>query len=176
MKGWCKMFLVSQQARRLQATSLSFCLVLASTGPSVAMACEGGGAEPQNISITRVAWSGGGTCPETGGKVHFTALNQWCEFSIKNANNVEKVTISNEGLSVKTECEFPGDVLCLEFKKPAKVPQCAPNAMLAPKGGECYDRLEYFKKPTVKSELVYFANTISENGAPAKPTMSLLVE
>jgi hypothetical protein len=40
-----KMLLVNERMRRRLAVSLGFCLTLASVGPSIALACEGGGEE-----------------------------------------------------------------------------------------------------------------------------------
>jgi hypothetical protein len=46
------MFLANERTRRHLAVGLGFCLVLASVGPSVAIACEGGGEEKPEKVLT----------------------------------------------------------------------------------------------------------------------------
>jgi hypothetical protein len=157
-----EMFLFRQQARRLLAVGLSSCLALASVGPSVAVACEGSG-EEQRISITNFAWSGGGRCPEEARKVVFTALRQWCEYEVKNANAAEEVKITELGQRFSAACEERG-VLCLGFKLPANEPECKRNLRLAAKGGKCYSRLEYIKEATESTQMGFFVATLSAPG------------
>jgi len=157
------MFLYRQQTRRLLAIGLGVCLALASVGPSVAIACEGGGEEPQNISLKPIVWSGGGACPEKEGKVHFTVVKQWCEYEVKNENEKENVTLENSGQTQELGCVFL-EALCLEGRAAAKEPECKKGGELAAKGGKCYAALEYFKKPAGPEEMGSWVKTKSAPG------------
>jgi hypothetical protein len=53
------MSLVHQRPRRLLAASLASCLALVSSGPSVAIACEGGGEEEKPQKVLTVEKAGG---------------------------------------------------------------------------------------------------------------------
>jgi hypothetical protein len=169
------MFVFAQQARRALALSLASCLALVSIGPSVAIACEGGG-ETQKVSLKPIAWGGGGACPEKEGKVHFTVVGQWCEYEVKNGNAVETVTIEEGVLTFETACTFGGGVFCLSIKTSAKTPECKHGLVLAV-SGECYSALEYIKKPASKSETAFRVKTESApNKVVAEPEVHQLVE
>jgi hypothetical protein len=166
------MFLVSQQSGRLLAASLSFCLALASIGPSVAIACEGGGAEPQKISLNPIEWSGEGKkCPLDGkGRVEFTKVNQWCEYEVKNENAVEQVKVKFVGIASEPPCEFGGGVFCFGFKAPKEKECQEGKTTLTAGGGKCFARVEYLKKPAIESEEIFVVKTVSEPGNAEKST------
>lgn len=138
------------------AASLGLYLVLASTGPSVALACEGA-AEEKNVSFTPKTWSATlGACPEEGGKVKFEAadLTKWCEYSLKNENKVggEKIKLKVGEVDLKSpECETK---VCIKLiaGKEAGTKECVTPMTLEP-GEECRKRIEYAVKPAAKRTL-----------------------
>jgi hypothetical protein len=143
----------------------------------VTVACGCGGPETQNITMKPVLWSGTGACPEKEGQVHFTVTGKWCEFEVKNENKAEKVTVLAKAFN------FPGGepgckelgVECVGYKG-SRATECKTNVTLAAKGGTCYTRVEYEKKPGITVKVKTFVTTESENNAPGQAEGKLLVE
>jgi hypothetical protein len=167
------MLLYKYRTQQLAATSLSLCVALASIGPGIAIACEGG--EPQVISVKPIVWSGGGECPIKEARVHFTIVGQWCEYAIKNENLVEKVNVQLTELGFELGC-FGGGGNCVGITPAGKAPECEKGLKLAV-AGECYDRLEYLKKPAAKSTVSFAVETHSEpNNVPLLKIVDQTVE
>jgi hypothetical protein len=166
-----KIFLYRQRARRILAVGLGICLTLATIGPSVAFACEGGGEEPQHISIDPSQWNEGEGCPENAAKtkVVFTAVLQWCQYEVENNNAVEEVTIESIKLLFQPACEFGGGKVCLGFKV-ATEKECNAGVKLVAGGGKCFVKLEYLKKPAAESETTLSVETKSKPGNVKKVT------
>lgn len=146
--------------------------------PTIAFACEGAGAETQNIKMIPILWSGEGVCPEKEGEVRFIATGTWCEFEVKNENKNEKVTVLAKAF------KYPGGepgceelkVVCVGYKEEARATECKPNVPLAPKGGNCFVRIEYKKQPKIVVKVKAGVTTESELGAEATGASKLLIE
>jgi hypothetical protein len=73
------MFLFGRRVRRLLAVSLSFCLALASIGPSIVIACEGGVFEEEGSGVAVTIQQGGMDVEEC----NFRVINERCEFKFE---------------------------------------------------------------------------------------------
>jgi hypothetical protein len=178
------MLRVNRQTRRLIAVSLTSCLALASIGPGIAIACEGG--EAQTISLTPVESgtgkmvSGNNNCPENAGKteVVFKAATEWCEYEVKNETVNEAVIIKQELIGQPAECEFGGGKYCLINQTP-KEKECEEGVtVLVKNGGKCFDRVEYEKKPVGKPKGTFRVTTKGQTSGieATTPTRDLKVE
>jgi hypothetical protein len=173
---------------RLQMTPIAtVCTIVYIIGgtfaPTIVFACEGGGPEA-NISIKPVESSrGGGGCHQNLLKteVIFENINEWCEYEIKNENTTEKLLLAQKQTYVKNgKCEFAGGALCLDLVAVAAgKTRCGTGTILpVGVGKECYDRLQYEKKPAGGGEeklaLVVEAESVNANGVPtgAKKTLT----
>jgi hypothetical protein len=147
------MLLIKRQSTRRLALSLSFCLVLASVGPSLALACEGGGNEG-SAALTPIKWSGGGECPLKEKEVHYAAEKAWCEYELLNTNKVETIKLNVGEVNRKSkECE---EKECVTFTKgvEAGTTECVAKLEVAA-GKGCRERVEYKTKPAKQTLIGY---------------------
>jgi hypothetical protein len=106
---------------------------------------------PPNIMFTQFKGSNAGACPENAGKtkVEFKVVTEWCEYKVKNDNQLEEVTYTDESEFEIAGCVFAGaPKFCVEFVAPVEK-QCTQNLKLLA-GAECFIKLEYKQRPTVR--------------------------
>jgi hypothetical protein len=123
--------------------------------PTIALACEGAGEEPQNVTNTPVEWSGGGgRCPtnRSGMSVFFNREGEWCEYQIENRNSSEEVEVVTLRLEFEAGSECAAAPFCVKgVGVRAGGTECRSNAPVTrlPRGTFCYIRLEY--RPRIRT-------------------------
>jgi hypothetical protein len=149
---------------RRAACVLASLLVAAQLLPSIALACEGGGA-----TLTPFESSEGkhGKCPKENiaGEPVFKNLKEWCEYEIHNGTN-EELEVQEVGmLEANPGCKFEGTQLCVEIvTKAAQKPECQTLKNLLA-GNSCFDRTEYTHEPAVEEEMKFLVKLKAKGGA-----------